>query len=423
MSWRDNMRPGSFRGVPFYVRNTTDEQGRLAGVHQVFASGEDPRGIAHDNGRMLGTFSIDAFVGGEDYLDDLRALENALFTAGPGDLVHPFRGSMSVVVLPGVSTSQDAIDNGGVASIRFTVKQAGSTGLRTRALPTEATRSAAAATLDASAADFAKEFSVADLPAAYQESTPTALGAVGAVLADLEGAIAGAAATVTGGVSEVAALGERAAGLLSTPAGLADEVVSSVGAVFESARAVADAARELADLDPVAAVTEFRRLARALLHGARTVFALPELVPALNPVTVNRTREAANLQQVRTLVLATTVAETARTLTWTPYSSRTEALAALSELLGLMETVDLAAGDALFAAQSVLRQQTAAYLKDVARTLPEVGSYTTANWTSAVLIAHELYGDARRADEIAARNELTHSGMIAPGLTLEVLVG
>lgn len=423
MSWRDNMRPGSFRGVTFYVRNTTDEQGRLAGVHQVFASGEDPRGIPHDNGRQLGTFSIDAFVGGDDYLDDLHALEDALFTAGPGDLVHPFRGSMSVVVLPGVSTSQDAIENGGVASIRFTVKQAGSPGLRTRALPTEATRSAATATLAAAGSDFKKSFTVADIPAAYHDSATGAFGAVGAALADLDAAIAGASATVTDGVSEVAALGERAAGLLSTPSALADDVIASVGAVFESARSVADAARELADLDPVAAVTEFRRLARALLHGARTVFALPELVPALDPVTVNRTREAANLLQVRTLVLATTVAETARTLTYTPYSSRTEALAALAELLGLMETVNLAAGDDLFAAQTVLRQQTSAYLKDVARTLPEITTYTTANWTSAVLIAHELYGDARRADEIAARNELTHAGMIAPGLTLEVLVG
>lgn len=423
MSWRDNMRPASFRGVPFYVRKTSDDQGRLAGVHQVFGSGEDPRGIPHDNGRALGVFTIEAFLAGDDYDAELAALEDALFTAGPGDLVHPFRGSMSVVVLPGVTTDQDAIENGGTADVRFTVKAAGSTGLRQRALPTEATRTAASASLDAASADFKNEFSVADLPAAYHESSASALGAVGSVLADLEAAISGASATVTDGVSDVAALGERAAGLLSTPSALADDVTVSVGAVFESARAVADAARELAELNPIDAVTEFRRLARALLHGARTVFALPELVPELDPVTANRTREAANLQQVRTLVLATTVAETARTLTWTPYSSRTEALAALTELLGLMETVDLAAGDTLFAAQAVLRQQTAAYLKDVARTLPEVTTYSTRAWTSAVLIAHELYGDARRADEIAARNELTHSGMIAPGLTLEVLVG
>lgn len=422
MSWRDDMRPGSFRGVPFYVRNTSDTQGRLAGVHQVFGSGEDPVGIAHDNGMALGVHDLEVFVGGDEYLDDLEALEAALLEPGPGDLIHPFRGSMLVVVLPGWRTTQDAIENGGIASISVTFKRAsGQRGLRARVLPTESTRSAATATVAAGGADFAKKFSVADLPAAYQESTPTALARVGAVLADLESTIAGASAPVTGALSEVAALGQRAAGLLSAPRALADDVVASVGAVFESARAAADAARDLASLNPVAAVAEFRRLARALLHGARSTFALPELVPATDPVTVNRTREAENVTTLRALVLGTVVAETARTLTWTPYSSRSEATAALTEVLTLMDAVDLIADDEQFAALSTLRQQTSSYLKGVARTLPEVTTYTTAAWTSALLIAQELYGDATRADEVASRNRLANPSMIAPGLTLEVL--
>lgn len=425
MSWRDNMRPASFRGVPFYVRKTSDDLGRLAGVHQVFGTGDDAVGVAYDNGRALDVHTIEAFVGGDDYLDDLDALEAALLEGGPGDLVHPFRGSMLVVVLPGLSVDQDGIENGGVASIRFTVKRTSSSraGLRTRALPTEATRTAAAATADAAGADFAEKFSVADLPAAYHESAPTGLAAVGAVLADLEAAVSGSADGVTAGLSQVAALGDRATGLLATPSALAADVRASVSAVFDAARSAAVAAQDLAALNPLTAVTEFRRLARALLHSARSVFALQELVPDTGPVTVNRTREAANLTALRTLVLATVTAETARTLTWTPYSSRIEAMSALDEVLTLMDVVDLVAEDATFRAMGTLRQQTAAYLKDVARTLPEVTTYTTATWTKAALIAHELYGDATRADEIAARNQLTRPGMIPPGLDLEVLVG
>ncbi len=38
------------------------------------------------------------------------------------------------------------------------------------------------------------------------------------------------------------------------------------------------------------------------------------------------TSEAENIRALRTLVLGSVVAETARTLTWTPYSSRGEAL-------------------------------------------------------------------------------------------------
>lgn len=39
----------------------------------------------------------------------------------------------------------------------------------------------------------------------------------------------------------------------------------------------------------------------------------------------------------------------------------------------------------------------------------------------ALLIAHRVYGDARRADDIVSRNRIAHPGFVSGGQVLEVL--
>lgn len=54
--------------------------------------------------------------------------------------------------------------------------------------------------------------------------------------------------------------------------------------------------------------------------------------------------------------------------------------------------------------------------------LREVKSYTPGATMPAIVIAHHIYGDASRADDIVARNKVVHPGAVPGGVPLEVIV-
>jgi prophage DNA circulation protein len=91
MSWRDQLRPGSFRGAPFRIQGNDGEGGRRGALHE-FPERDEP--WFEDLGRAARRWTIEAIVIGENYLADLDALVAACEEKGPGTLVHPYRGTL-----------------------------------------------------------------------------------------------------------------------------------------------------------------------------------------------------------------------------------------------------------------------------------------------------------------------------------------
>lgn len=96
MTWRSELRPASFRGVPFEMIELGGTEGRR------FVADETPETDAlaptNDLGRRRPEFRVRAVVIGDDYLDRREALRSALNSFGPGELVHPWRGRLRVQV-------------------------------------------------------------------------------------------------------------------------------------------------------------------------------------------------------------------------------------------------------------------------------------------------------------------------------------
>jgi prophage DNA circulation protein len=120
MSWRDNLRDASFRGVPFKIRSHTYGVGRRNIVHE-YPYSDDP--YAEDLGGFADDFSIEAYIiqtsdNNYDYFAERDALINALKQKGPGKLVHPFLGDQMVVPVGRQSVTEN-FDSGGWA--RFTL--------------------------------------------------------------------------------------------------------------------------------------------------------------------------------------------------------------------------------------------------------------------------------------------------------------
>lgn len=91
MSWRDDLRPASFRGVPFYVAANSRTNGRRGFTYE-FAKGD--RSLDEDLGKRVTRVAVSGYVIGDDYDLQADALEAALNREGGGTLILPILGRM-----------------------------------------------------------------------------------------------------------------------------------------------------------------------------------------------------------------------------------------------------------------------------------------------------------------------------------------
>lgn len=92
--WEDLLRPASFRGVGFRAEGITAGHGRR-GVDHEFPGRDRP--FAEDLGRKARSYRLRAYVLGDDALGQRDRLIAACEAHGPGVLVHPSLGEVSVV--------------------------------------------------------------------------------------------------------------------------------------------------------------------------------------------------------------------------------------------------------------------------------------------------------------------------------------
>ncbi|MEQ1967357.1 DNA circularization N-terminal domain-containing protein [Xenorhabdus nematophila] len=91
MSWRDDLQDAAFRGVKFDVLNTQDSIARDHEDHEYpFMDGA----TVMDLGRKARNFRLSAFLWGDNYKRQLDALIRVLDTPGAGELIHPIYGSI-----------------------------------------------------------------------------------------------------------------------------------------------------------------------------------------------------------------------------------------------------------------------------------------------------------------------------------------
>ena len=101
MAWNTDLRPASFRGVPFGVLAAEKAIGRRLAVHE-YPLRDDP--WVEDLGRGTRRHRIQGFLvenaryGGGDVLDQRRAMEQAAEQRGVATLIHPTLGRLQVTL-------------------------------------------------------------------------------------------------------------------------------------------------------------------------------------------------------------------------------------------------------------------------------------------------------------------------------------
>lgn len=395
--------PASFRGVSFFVPDASTEAGRR--VAEALFPGVD-RAAYDDLGLAPAVINIEGMMVGDDYVIQARALQVAFERPGPGTLIHPWLGAMSVILEePGeISFSSTELR---VARFSATFKRAPS-GLLSFG-------GTAAVLLTAVTVFLAAVRSLGASPATTTLSRVSTLAAgrtgrlVSGIWSDVATGLAGPAIrTVLPGA------GASDAQALSTAiATISDTVVSLVPAVAgEAAVAPAAGAAEAAGLSPADAIA-------LLLDAGSRIVALQDDAPA--------TADRVMLISAGADAIGTAVSLSV----YVDHASRQDALAMRGDLTAAIDTVRSAAG-AIDAAEYAgaaavggraaldLRAALAADINETIGRLPSVVVVTTTGPTDAFVLANDLYGDRVEAIEagyrsIVERNRPRHPATLPAG--------
>lgn len=413
MSWRDRIDPelrGSFRGVEFHVERADTTAGRRWLVHE-YPRRDVP--YAEDMGRRKKEWRLALFVAGEDYDLQRDKLLAALDAPGAATLVHPYMGTMSAVATD-VRFSESTRE-GGVCTFEVTFTESGqqlqpATSIDTR----REVRQAADACEKAVGEDFSDRWSVEGLTGWSLSSIERDLSAV---LGGLDGFVGGLA-------DEIAAVIRLPVNIVGIVLGgynrLRNAVMRPINALsLYSGNSVLSRGQEDSARMLLAPGTPTRAV-RMLLDAGTAGDAVS--TPAAD--TPENTQRAANIVAARQLNGRLAAVTAARVVSDTDWLSRQDAEAAGRNALDLIDRqlqTDATTNDDAYNALTALRAALTTDLRTRALALPNMTGYTPQATLPAVVVAHRLYGDATRADEICMRNNVRHPGALRGGITLEVL--
>lgn len=397
MSWRDRYQRGSFRGVEFYTQASESSFGRRNVVHE-FPLRDQP--FVEDLGRAARAYRIDALFVGDDYDAWRDRLIDAIEQPGPGTLIHPYLGEMTVSVL-GFSQRESTFE-GGSTTLTIEFVESGERKQPVKKADTGAQLVSAADKAQAQAvADFnAGKYAVAKKPQFLADSVGKFMKDTLGQVQKLAGSIREKAAQVAELVRGVQQVNRDLISIIYEPASAAQALVGNVKQLI---RSVAVGPREALGL-------------------ARTFFRFGSGLPNVPQTTAARRQEAGNQAAMTQVVRVTAVTEAARAVSTMEFESHDDATSVRDELLAAADAlVDDGVSDELFLALAALR---AALVRDVAARGADLArevSYTPKVTTPALVLGYRLYADAARGEDIVTRNRIAHPGFVPGQRALRVL--
>jgi prophage DNA circulation protein len=406
----ERLRPASFRKIPFFIDNAEFETGRRTQVHE-YPQRDNP--YSQDMGRKTREIEFDAFVIGVDYIEKANALLGAIEEYGPGQLVHPWFGTLKVNVL----NCRVIFDRGlGLARFSLNFVESGELAFPSSSQSTAAASRAAAANLEQKSVGFF-----------------TKIATFGNQLKAIAGKVTAIAAKISSVIAQGLTIYGKALQFMSNPVfGLSSLLgfstlpgnVGSLLALFNSPVNLGWGYAGLINLstfgknwqgDDTSLIPIVRGLTRMSTHPTLATPDVPAYVTATDAQIYSNT--AAILSNTRQLLLVQAVGLSSY-LNCNIYDD-TQALKI--ELAAAIDTEILQVTDddlyqALLDARSAMWQDLTERSRDSAR----LTTITPPDVLPALAIAYDFYEDAGRDLEIVARNKISNPGFI-PVVPLQVL--
>ena len=408
MAWRDQLQQASFRGVAFHVQRAGGKVGRRVQVVE-YPLRDTP--FAEDLGRKARSFTIEALVLGADYMAQRDALIDALETAGPGELIHPYRPRQNVVATD--ATLEETSDEGGMARFTIEFSEAGENRFPASRVDAAAQlQSAADKASSAALSDFSTSWLPGTSGAVLQAAQDTANRAFAwidqhlGVLSDAQSQLDSLIAPIQSLISQPEALFQRLVGSLERIRGrLETPFTGTTG--FENVQLPNAARQTMANVGPLMSAD----LPQAAASSGQAV-------AAPTSATAQITRNEAAMQSAVQTIAAIQVASGLASMP----------AVASADLEGVRDLVLQALdGQAAVAADdtySQLLQLKSAVGKAVADRLPSTLEIMIVNSLAvepSLVLAWRADGDLGVESDLVARNGIAMPGFVPSGVSLRVL--
>lgn len=391
MSWRDNLRPASFKGVEFHYEEVRRSLGRRVKRHE-YPGGDQP--YHEDLGAVTSDISITAYVLEPDHLEKAQRLADALNEPGAGKLVHPYHGELSVVAISVQETFTTS--RGGMAQFQLRFERAGPNRNPSARIDTPSLLATNAAAIETTAvSDFALSFSVDGAPGWVDETAQS--------------------------------------DVITT----ADGIGSQINSVVETAEAAADFAHQLVEMKSTVAslVRSPQTLAARVASAIRST---PGVSPALQiaassfdlgtiaATTPSRLLQSSNRKAIIGLVNQLGTSAAIRNLPLASIETSDDAYGIRDSLITRIDALSVTASDDMVRSLSNAASAVTRHVSAIAPALPRVVQINPTMTRPSIVHAYQLFGDKvetviDNANEIASRNGLRHPDLSAPGTKLEVL--
>lgn len=372
----------SFRGVLFTCTSHDIKAGRRTADH-VFPKRD--LGYREDMGRADREFTLTAYLNGDNVFDQRDRLLAALEAPGPGELFHPWLGRLMVVAKP--SSVREARNARRQAELSLTFIEAGRASVNTGWRDTRASlRTAAKAVAPAAETSLANRYS--------QSRTP--------------GFVKGDASMV---LTEAAVGGEQIR--LNTPGQALSgfEVMRAIDTVLSTATTgIASPAKIVTGLSgmmlSLAGASPDQRRA---YHNFESVFRrFGSLLPGIPLTTSNRRRQRQNRDALTSTVRLLALSSAVQVAASVPHRDYQEAVTWRTRVCEWCDEETQAASaardDELFGAVTGLRTAYVDRVTEDIGTLAPVRAVRLPTVMPTLAAAYRIHGDARRAEEVEARN-------------------
>ena len=391
MSWREELRLASFRGVPFRYEEVGGQLGRWSVRHDF--PGE-PLPLFEDLGRRAREFRFRAYLIGEDVLDQRDRLLAALEQEGPGELVHPTRGTF-VVSLSEPARETWSQRDGGVLTLELSFCESqGALFPSVADVPGPELEDLADEHADAAAAAFPDQVDVAGQPEVARQS-----------IAD----------SVT-----TAVRGLQARELPGTP----QQLAAWRATLDELLRGGSSAAANPAELAlqlraAFADVAELSSGKLATLGVYRELLRLPStVVPGTGATSLTA---AGNARATDSLWRFYAFAGACRAAARAPWASLEDALAAREDLLEQSEQLEADSDVRNLDRMHELRGLLGQAVPPPDEGLPRELEVTPRQTTPSLALSYQLDGNVAGELDLVARNRPRFPGFLPGGRPLEVL--
>lgn len=408
MAWRDDYRPGAFRGVPFHLKTSSATGGRRTVLNE-FPLRDEP--FTEDMGRRGRQYQLSMTVIGTDYMSQRDRLIEALETAGPGTLMHPFRGELYVAVM-GDYSCEESTEQGGLARISATFVEAGAKPQPGSQQAQGSLGNAAADAVQADAvAEFEEEFSIVGFASFVTDEAIDSLQAASQSIREA----GGFSQTVGDFGVKFRRLTSSFQQLVLAPGNLAGE---TLGVIRSLSNGTSDPLQALK-----AQMALFGLGNKAKRVSNNNGYQAPARAQvASNQKAIHRLVERAALgEAVRLAVSKPNTVSATNPVAGIGYDSRDQAAQIRDQLLNELDRQQLDASPARYRLLARLSAALVGELNGRAASLVPVTRITPPVTVPALLLAQRLYGDARQAEQLVMRNRLSHPGFVPGGVELEVM--